>query len=325
VPDIGIAHIGTVLLLFFYLVLHMAAGAVWRRRSARAYGFWQLIRGAAAELERRLNRSGRTDRQKSSRGFLIVIVMMFFGVMIGVAADRVAVHAYGWVAQLLLLSAVVTLHAPLKLLRDVAAALEKSDTKSAVALLQPVVPHEELSKADRHTLARRALEHAAVAANRYLVAPCFYFALFGGTGMMVYVVAVSLHDAFADEPVFGRSARICERVISFVPSRIAAFSLSLAGGFVSRSNPLRAMGVWLGQGRDYLPSSQGVMVAAMAGALGVRLGGMQRQSFKWIGTWESSAMVTAADVSRGAMLCFVSFLCELMLLSVGFIALYKFS
>jgi adenosylcobinamide-phosphate synthase len=75
------------------------------------------------------------------------------------------------------------------------------------------------------------------------------------------------------------------------------------------------------QAGNYRSIYAGWPVAAMAGGLGVTLGGPLRyengfiMENKWIGSKESSARLSVADLKRAALLYFVFFLCVVVFIS----------
>lgn len=312
----GIEFLGRPGVLVLFLILHLLTGALMPYRAGQRPLLWTLMERAGAEMERRLNRAGRTPQDLVMRGLVAVILMGVLGFMLGFAVDRIAVHPFGWLAQVAFLSAGVSVMGTLKLLREVIDADNKKDAARAVAAMQPFFA-EDLSKVDRHTIMRRALELSAQRLCRYLFAPGLYFLLLGGKLLALYVTLSAVFMAF-DTPEkrsrpFARAARGVDAFLQFIPAR--AVALSIAGGalFVSRANPWRSLATAAGQAGRHPLRARGWLTGALAGALDVTLAGADGAN--WIGPENSSAKVTAADVQRGAMLHFVVFILVLLLAS----------
>ena len=77
---------------------------------------------------------------------------------------------------------------------------------------------------------------------------------------------------------FGWASARLDDVANFLPARITALLLVLSVGIVSRSWPTtqRALRILLRDGRQHPSPNSGRPEAAMAGALGVQLGGLNR-------------------------------------------------
>lgn len=315
-----------VLLLFF--VLHLALSALPRKPGRAAVPLlWRIMEKAAEAYEFRLNRGGEA---LILRGSVVAVFLGLAGLALGLLIWRVAHYPFGWVAQLALLLGALSVLGPLRLLRDVAAAVEKNDGMRAAALLLPHVD-DDLAAADMYKLCRAALEFGAAGFNRYFIAPAFYYMLLGPAGLCVYVGLLSHFGAAARAGAFGAPARRIEAIADFIPARLAALLLTLAAVATPQANPLAAFGVALRQSSRFTPVNCGWTIGALAGALGITLGGPQRLRHGgalyngWLGPKDSSARLSAIAVKDGAMLIFVGFLCAMALWTAAFMAIYKLS
>jgi len=118
-----------------------------------------------------------------------------------------------------------------------------------------------------------AVESVAENASDSLVAPLFYFLLLGVPGALAYR-AVNTLDALigyhGKYEYLGKFASRLDDVLNFIPSRLTALLIILAT-FLSRRNGRKAWRVALTQhGKTESPNA-GWPMAAMAGALSVRL------------------------------------------------------
>jgi adenosylcobinamide-phosphate synthase len=320
-----------VLLLFF--VAHLLAGAAAPYVRGYRPPLTALMEMAGLALERRLNRAGRSPGQLMWRGVFVVALLGLAGGAAGIGMAALATREYGWAAELVLLSLCVSVMAPLKTLRVVLRALDKEDVKLAAYALSPYV-EEDISRLDAHGLVRRALEFAAVGLNRFCVAPVLFFAVLHAAGLAWIVAALAMYEAFgAAEPErlhFGRAIRKIEWVLNYIPARVTVALMLLASVFVPGATPVRGLKTAWTQARFYTPGNNGCLVAAMAGSLGVTLGGriLRRTNYvienKWIGPAGSTAQTTVTDLQRGAMLMFVSYLWLIVAVSGVFLAINIF-
>jgi len=121
-------------------------------------------------------------------------------------------------------------------------------------------------------LARLAIEHALVVGHRQVFALFPMFLIFPGpSGVLLYRLAERIARQWPEsrEPsvaFFGRFARRAFEVIDWLPARITAVAFSIMGDFED------AIYCWRTQASLWPRPVDGVLIAAGAGALGVRLG-----------------------------------------------------
>lgn len=120
-------------------------------------------------------------------------------------------------------------------------------------------------------VARVAIERLTVVAHRHIFAPLTWFLLFPGPiGAIVYRAAAVLADAWSTgrpgvSGDFGAVARQTFAIIDWLPLRLSAVIFAVAGDFEN------AMYSWRAQIDKWHALDMGIVLAAMAGALGVRL------------------------------------------------------
>jgi adenosylcobinamide-phosphate synthase len=121
-------------------------------------------------------------------------------------------------------------------------------------------------------VARLAIEQALISAHRNVFGVVFLFMLLPGpSGAVLYRLARFLDEEwgrrrdveFGD---FGRFAKTAFEVIDWLPARLTAASFSVVGDFED------AIFCWRTQSMLWRERTSGILLAAGAGALGVRLG-----------------------------------------------------
>ncbi|MEW6678271.1 MAG: cobalamin biosynthesis protein [Pseudomonadota bacterium] len=95
----------------------------------------------------------------------------------------------------------------------------------------------------------------------------FWFVLLGGAGSVLYLLSHLAREHWHGEARFGRVADLVVYGLDWLPARIAAFSFAIVGNFQD------ALESWRGQAGSWPDDNAGVLLAAGAGALGMRLGG----------------------------------------------------
>jgi adenosylcobinamide-phosphate synthase len=150
--------------------------------------------------------------------------------------------------------------------------LERGDLDGARTALRAIVGRD-VANFDEAGIATAALESLAESFCDGFVAPLVWLRV-GGVGAGLAFKAISTLDSMIGhrEPPytwFGRAAARADDVANFVPARIAALAIALLSG-------PRAMGALAAALRDaprHASPNGGWPEAALAGALGVRLGG----------------------------------------------------
>jgi adenosylcobinamide-phosphate synthase len=155
-------------------------------------------------------------------------------------------------------------------------ALRRGDLDGARALVGRLVGRDtnHLSEAD---IVRAVFETVAENMSDAIVAPLFYFVLLGVPGMVAYK-AVNTMDSMVgyknDKYIrFGWAAARLDDIVNYIPARITA-GLIVLGAAISRLRWRSAIHVILRDAQLQPSPNAGYPEAALAGALGVRLGGL---------------------------------------------------
>ena len=120
---------------------------------------------------------------------------------------------------------------------------------------------------NREEVTRLALEEALVASHRHVFGVLFWFMLLPGpSGAILYRLAIYLRDRWAKHGAFGRSAAQAYSFLEWPASRLTAAAFAVVGDFED------AVYCWRTQARAWPDPYMGVVLAAGAGAMGVRLG-----------------------------------------------------
>ena len=149
---------------------------------------------------------------------------------------------------------------------SIACALREGDLPRARHKLKswrPDAPPVE----DANAIACITVEEILKASLTTLLGILFWYFLFGVAGVVVYRLAFLCRDIWHGEVEFERFALRAAHFLDWLPVRVAAFSFAIVGNFQD------ALDSWRGQAHAWGEENQGILLAAGAGALGVRLGG----------------------------------------------------
>lgn len=134
---------------------------------------------------------------------------------------------------------------------------------------------EDASELTPGEVARVAIERGLVASHRNVFGPLAWFVVLGPAGALLYRAAAVLEEQWATrgapEPGGSQALAVFAQraftMIDWLPLRLTAASFAVAGNFQDAAD------CWRTQARGWAHAGEGVMLAAGAGALGVKLGG----------------------------------------------------
>ena len=149
--------------------------------------------------------------------------------------------------------------------------IDKDITKAQAELSKIV--SRDTKGLDKERVTAATIESIAESINDGIVAPLFYLAL-GGPILAITYKAINTLDSmvgYKNERYlhFGWFSARLDDVANFIPARITGFLISLS----SRKQFMQSLRTMLKDGRKHASPNSGVSEAAMAGALGIRLGG----------------------------------------------------
>ena len=150
-------------------------------------------------------------------------------------------------------------------------ALNESNLPEARRLLAEWI-RTDTSEMDAQEIVRLAVERALITTHHHVFGVFFWLLMpIGPAGAVLYRVAEYVArgwnqpDHLKDEP-FGQFARRAFQVIDWVPARLTAIAFAIVGNFED------AVYAWRHFARRWQNESEGIILAAGSGAMGVRLG-----------------------------------------------------
>jgi len=158
---------------------------------------------------------------------------------------------------------------------DVATALRGNDLARAREVLS-LWRGESANELTSGEAARVAIELGLMRSHRHVFGVMAWFVLLGPAGAIAYRLAALLNDRWgaardAETAAFGAFAARAFEVIDWLPVRLTALGFAVVGDFTG------AVECWRGQAKSWRVCGQGIVLAAAAGALGVKLGGVLHQ------------------------------------------------
>ena len=271
--------------------------------AARAGALRRLPRLLWVELARRLDRPQRTTSALARRGLLLVLATALIAGAAGWALHRATAHyAAGWIVELAVLVLLLGQRDLFGGLAALSRALGRGGLEAGRAALVRQFGGDG-AVSDVHGVVRRACAAGAERFVTAVAAPAFWYAALGLAGLILCAALLSLAGIAAAardgaEP-FGRPAALARALLLWLPARLGALLLVLATVVVPGASPARALVVLRRDRRKFPDAQAGWPVAALAGGLGLALGGPPGGA-AWIG--DGRARAEAADLRRALYL-----------------------
>ena len=265
----------------------------------------RLIGGLVGFLERKLNREQRSETDRAVRGLLVVIVVAGLSLSVGVlVAWLTQTYNFAWILELFLVTVLLAGRGLYDRVRAVGLALRDKGLDQARQAVSHIVGREP-GRLDAHGVARGAIESAAENFCDAVVAPVFWYVLFGFPGLLVYK-AVNTMDSMIGyrtprHRAFGMTAARLDDALNLIPARLAGLFLALAALVVPTARPGAAFKVMLRDSGKHRSMNGGWPEGAVAGALDLALAGPRQYSDgpvadSWIG--DGTARATHRDIRR---------------------------
>ena len=245
---------------------------LWRRVPHPVVMFGRAI----SALEAIGNRRSRTGHMRRNFGILAIIILVFGAGGIGALLSAITSQWIG-ISNAITLIMLTILLAGRSLddhIRNVARDLE-TDLMDARASVGMIVGRNT-AEMDQGDIARAAIETGAENLSDGVIAPAFWFLIFGLPGVMIYKM-VNTADSMigyknARYLAFGWAAARLDDVLNYLPARLTALLIcagSLGGAF-------RAFSIMRADARSHQSPNAGWPEAAMAGGINVWLAGPRR-------------------------------------------------
>jgi len=269
----------------------------------------RLIERMINFFDRRLNRDKRSQRDRAFRGFISVIACSIICLIIGGAVAWLSRnHEWGWILEFFLIITLIAQRGPFDQVRKVGRVLRDEHLESARTSITEIAKRDP-AQLDGHGIARTAIEALSRNYVTGVIAPIFWYILFGLPGLLIYKT-INIMDTLIGHKdpkyqAYGFSAARIDDILNIIPARLAGLFLSLAACFTPTANPARAFRIMLRDAGKHRSLNTGWTTSAVAGALDLSLAGPKRYPNRvvkapWIG--DGTAKATHKDIKRALYL-----------------------
>ena len=278
--------------------------ALFRRIGHPVVWFGALI----SALDARLNKETDSFDRRRIKGVLAIGIVVLTAAMTGATLARLCALVAGGPLLLALFSSSMlaqrSLHAHVA---EVARALSVSLTEGRRAVAQIV--GRDVSVLDEAGVARAAIESLAENFSDGVVAPALFLAFFGLPGGLIYKTVNTADSMIGHKSArylaFGWAAARLDDLLNLAPARLSAGLIALAAPFLQGASATDAIRVALRDAAGHASPNAGWPEAAMAGALGLGLGGPRAYGAVEVAgatLGDGRRAATVADINRALAL-----------------------
>jgi adenosylcobinamide-phosphate synthase len=237
----------------------------------------------------------------------LLLILILTGGLAAAAALFIRQLPYGWIAEAIIATPFLAQKSLADHVRAVADGLDRSlaDGRAAVSRIVGRDP-EQL---DRSGVARAALESLGENASDGIVAPAFWLALLGLPGIVLYK-AINTADSMIGHKSprylnFGRAAARLDDLVNLPGARLTALFLAAAAFLSSPASAKAAIAAMKRDAHRHVSPNAGWPESALAGALGVTLGGPRSYGGRFVDLatmGDGKTTLDASDIRDGLSL-----------------------
>jgi adenosylcobinamide-phosphate synthase len=275
-------------------------------------------------LDLHLNDSTRGFEAVRRRGVLALVILGAGAALVGGALDLILSSVpFGWVAEAVVIAVFLAHKSLVDHVAAVARALIGDGLQTGRSAVAKIVGRD-VSVLDEPGVARAAIESAAENFSDAVVGPAFWYLVLGLPGLLVYK-AVNTADSMIGNrsprhAAFGWASARLDDLLNFVPARLSALLLAATAALSGANVRAAARIAWRDAPKHKSPNA-GWPEAALAGALGLALGGPRRYGADEVdGAWlnpEGRAEAAPDDISVAVLVIDAAWALLVVLLALG--------
>jgi adenosylcobinamide-phosphate synthase len=247
-------------------------------RLARAIGHPVTWMGRLIDwLDKRLNREDASSEARRRAGAVALLILFaVVGLITFLLEHTLLLLPLGFFAVALLASTLLAQRSLFIHVAQIADALEQGGTAAGREAVAKIVGRDT-AKLDEAGVSRAAIESLAENFSDGVVAPAFFMVLAGLPGAALYK-AINTADSMIGHRTerhrdFGRTAAQLDDIVNLPASRLSVLLIVAAASLTKGASASAAWHATWRDGPKHASPNAGYPEAAMAGALGLKLGG----------------------------------------------------
>ncbi|MBO6637226.1 MAG: cobalamin biosynthesis protein [Roseitalea sp.] len=264
----------TLVILFVALILDRLIGDpdwLWQRVPHPVALFGKLIGLADA----RFNDDAASEAQREKFGFAAIAVLMIGAIVLGTFLGDLldALGGAGFVFEALLVAVLLAQKSLADHVGAVAQGLRAGGIDGGRRAVSMIVGRDP-ETLDEAGICRAAIESLAENASDGVVAPAFWYAVFGLPGLLAYKMLNTADSMIGHKTerhrAFGRASARLDDLANWLPARLTALLIVVAGGLTGWQDRIRTV---MRDARLHRSPNAGWPESAMATVTGLALGG----------------------------------------------------
>lgn len=266
----------------------------------------QWIGALIAGLDAKLNPPEKPGNRFTGVAALLILLIVTGGLAV-ILAMLLRKLPYGWIAEALIATSFLAQKSLHDHVSAVAEGLDRSlaEGRSAVSRIVGRDPQA----LDETGVARAALESLGENASDGIMAPAFWLALFGLPGIVLYK-AINTADSMIGHKSprhlsFGWASARLDDLVNLPCSRLTGLLFALAAFFTDGDSAKAAFTAMRRDAHRHVSPNAGWPEAALAGAIGVKLGGPRSYGGRHVDLatmGDGKSALDAVDIRRGLTL-----------------------
>ena len=268
----------SLLVLLIALVLDWFFGepqALWSRMPHPIVLFGKAVSFA----DQRLNISVESEQVRYKKGALAIFVLILVALLAGLVLTWIvsAFSFLGWIIEVFIVFVLLAQRSLYEHVGAVSEGLKARGLEGGQDAVGLIVGRDPKTL-DKSGVSRAAIESLAENFSDGVVAPAFWYAVFGLPGILVYKMINTADSmiAYRNEKYlwFGRATAHVDDLANWLPARLSALIIAAGAGMLRGKNALiNALGcAWREAGLHRSPNA-GWPEASMAGGIHIALGG----------------------------------------------------
>lgn len=265
-------------ILFFALVLDWYFGepeALWSRVSHPVVLFGKAVSIA----DKRLNKPSHSGQKQYKNGALAISLLLFAALFSSFAIEKIVSYfgLFGFLIELFIVFVLLAQKSLVDHVEKVATGLREDGLEGGRKAVGMIVGRDP-SSLDKSGVSRAAIESLAENFSDGVLAPAFWYAVFGLPGIIIYKM-INTADSmigYRNEKYlwFGRVAAQIDDLANWLPARVSALLIAIGSGLLGGASQCKySLIVALRDSGLHRSPNAGWPEAAMAGGADFALGG----------------------------------------------------
>jgi adenosylcobinamide-phosphate synthase len=278
---------------------------LWQRVTHPIAAMGLLVSG----LDRRLNKPGYGFEDSRRRGIVAlaigVLAAAAVGILLTLVLDRLPL---GWAIEAIVVAVFLAQKSLVEHVTAVEHGLVSGGVDAGRRAVAKIVGRD-VALLDEASVARAAIESAAESFSDAIVAPAFWYLLLGLPGLLVYKLVNTADSMIGNRSprhiAFGWAAARFDDLLNLAPARLSALIIAATAALM-RNDARSAWDIARRDAPKHRSPNAGWPEAALAGALGLALGGPRRYGAEEVdGAWlnpGARSTATPHDISAAIRL-----------------------